>query len=130
MQSISSSQAPARPANDTVWRGVRSGLMPLALLVGFVALAVALTVAARMISLSAGFFTEREAVVATLAMGLLVSAVIYGMACFRALRRVGVWLREGFTASATGALWALGITALVVLLPVILSILMPQHPAP
>jgi hypothetical protein len=131
MESASSQmESPALAPRDSAWRGVLTGLVPLGLLAVFVALAIGLTALARQMTLSAGFFTEREAVIATLVVGLLVAAVVYGVACFRMLRRVGVWLRDGYPAMATGALWALGITALVVALPVILAIVVPQHPAP
>jgi hypothetical protein len=44
------------------------------------------------------------------------------------LRRVAAWQGDGTVHQATGALCALGITVLLVLLPLVLAVLLPQHP--
>jgi hypothetical protein len=43
---------------------------------------------------------------------------------------VPAWQHEGRTGRAGGGLCALGMTALVVALPILLAVLLPQHPAP
>jgi hypothetical protein len=42
---------------------------------------------------------------------------------------VAAWQRDGAVRQAAGALLALGITVLLVLLPLLLAALLPQHPA-
>ncbi len=68
--------------------------------------------------------------VLVLGAGLLLAVVMFGAGCARALRQVGSWQRAGDASPAAVALWSLGATALLVLLPVLLALLLPQHPAP
>ena len=117
-------------APGEAWYGIMSGLTPLAVLVVCVAATIGLTVAARRPLAGSGFFAEQHACVFVLAGGLTVSALLYAIAGIRALRRVAAWQRQGRAACAGGALCALGITAVVVALPVLLAALLPQHPAP
>jgi len=56
--------------------------------------------------------------------------VMFGAGCVGALRQVDSWQRAGDASPATVTLWSLGATALLVLLPVLLAWLLPQHPAP
>jgi hypothetical protein len=118
-------------ARGGVWRGLLVGLLPLVWFVGIVAMTLALTILARMLVAGAGFFAQQQASVIVLAGGLLVAAVIYIVACVRALRRVAAWQQSVESgARAAGALWGLGLTAVVVLLPVLVTLVLPQHPAP
>jgi len=43
---------------------------------------------------------------------------------------VKIWQRDGTTRQANAASWALTATALIIVLPVLLAIILPQHPAP
>jgi hypothetical protein len=104
--------------------------MPLAVAVVCVAATVGLTVVARQLLARSGFFATQRACVIVLAGGSIVSALLYAAAGIRALRRVRAWQHEGRTACAGGGLCGLGMTALVVALPILLAVLLPQHPAP
>lgn len=130
--------APAPDTRDTraaasprqsIWLGVLAGLVPLAILVLLGALTFTLTALARQLSLSQGFFFEQRAVVAVLGGGLALSASIYALACVRALRRARTWQQLGSPTRAAGMLCSLGLSALVVVLPLLLAIFLPQHPA-
>lgn len=135
MSSASSrSPTPAAGASHVgipeLWRGVLVGFLPLLLLAVFVVAAEALTVGARALSTGQDFSTEQLAVVLTLALGLALGLVVYVLALVRVWRRMTIWRLTGHARQAIGALWALAITALIILLPVVLALVIPQHAAP
>ena len=111
-------------------RGVLAGLIPLGLLLLIVAITVVLTALARLLVASSGFFVQQQAAVIVLIAGLIVALVVFIIALVRALRKITSWQRSGAVGQARAALFALGCTALVVLLPVVLAIVLPQNPAP
>ena len=102
--------------------------MPLAVVVACGTATVGLTVVARYLLAGSGFFAAQRACVIVLASGSVVSALLYASAGLRALRRVRAWQHEGRTVRAGGGLCGLGVTALVVALPILLAVLLPQHP--
>jgi hypothetical protein len=104
--------------------------MPLAVVVACVTATVGLTVVARHLLAGSGFFAAQRACVIVLAGGSVCSALLYARAGLRALRRVRAWQHEGRTVRAGGGLCGLGMTALVAALPILLAVLLPQHPAP
>src|SRR5215469_14368373 len=116
--------------NGSSLRGVLAGLIPLGLLLVFVALTVLLTALARQLVASAGFFAQRQTALIVLIAGLVVALVVYILAIVRTLRNITFWQQSGAFGQARAALFALGCTALVVLLPVVLAIVLPQNPAP
>ncbi|TMD63960.1 MAG: hypothetical protein E6I91_11810 [Chloroflexi bacterium] len=124
MQAQSSS-----PENNT-WRGFLTGIVPLVLLVVIVAIALAVTALVHQLFAPSGFFAQQQASVITLVVGLAIALVVYVGAFVRALRRGAAWQRQGAIKPSRAALWSLGITALIVVLPVLLAIVLPQHPAP
>jgi hypothetical protein len=95
-----------------------------------VAAAVGLTAGARALTSGQGFATEQLATVVTLALGLALGFVLYSMAIVLVWRQMTAWRLAGAGRQATGALCGLAITALIVLLPVLLALVIPQHPAP
>jgi len=111
-------------------RGVLVGLIPLGLLLLICAVTVLLTALARQLVASSGFFAQQQASVIVLIVGLVVALVVYIIAVVRTLRSVTTWQRSGAGGQARAALLALGCTALVVLFPVALAIVLPQNPAP
>jgi hypothetical protein len=111
-------------------RGVLTGLIPLGLLLLVAAVTVLLTALARQLLASSGFFAQQQASVIVLIAGLIVALVIYIIAVVRTMRNITSWQRSGAIGQARAALFALGCTALVVLLPVVLAIVLPQNPAP
>jgi hypothetical protein len=114
----------------SVLRGIIAGLIPLGLLLLVVAITVLLTALARQLFASSGFFVQQQASLIVLIVGLVVALVVYIIAVVRSLRSVTTWQRGGAVAQARAAWLALGCTALVVLLPVVLAIVLPQSPAP
>ena len=93
-------------------------------------IAFLLTALARQLVASSGFFAQQQVSLIVLIAYLVVALVVYIVAMVRTLKRVTAWQRVGAVGQARAALLALGVTALVVLLPVILAIVLPQNPAP
>lgn len=116
--------------SGSVGRGMLVGLIPLARLLVTVAIALGLTTLSRPLTAAQGFFFQQQVAVILLGVGLLAAGALYLAGCIRVMRRVAGWQRSGETAQAVGALWALGVTMLIVLLPVIVAIVLPQQPAP
>jgi uncharacterized membrane protein len=116
--------------NGSALRGIVTGLIPLGLLLLVVAITVVLTALARKLVASAGFFAQQQASVIVLIAGLVVALVVYIIAIVRTMRNITSWQRSGAVGQAHAVLLALGCTALVVLLPLVLAIVLPQHPAP
>ena len=123
-------QNPSLQYKGGALRGVLIGLIPLGLLLLIVAVTVLLTALARQLVASSGFFAQQRASVIVLIAGLVVALVVYIIAIVRTLRSVTAWQRGGAGGQARAALLALGFTALVVLLPVVLASVLPQNPAP
>jgi hypothetical protein len=111
-------------------RGALSGLVPLGLLALIIVIALALAALARQLLAASGFFVQQQAAVIILAAGLVLAVVVYGIACVLIMRLVVSWQQNGKAVRARAALWSLGITALIVILPLLLAVLFPQHPAP
>jgi hypothetical protein len=116
-------------AQGSALQGVLTGLLPLLSLLVF-GLALLLTAAVRGATASQGFFAQQQYDVIVLAAGLVLAAITYAVFCARALRRARDWLLDGSDRVAMATYWSLGVTALIVLLPVLLAVLLPQHPAP
>jgi len=104
------------------------GLVPLVLLVLIIAVALALAALARQLLAASGFFAQQQAAVIILVAGFVLVLVAYVIAIVLTMRRIASWQQNGIAARA--ALWSLGITALIVILPFLVAILLPQHPAP
>jgi hypothetical protein len=113
-----------------LWHGVLIGCIPLGVLAALAAVAVGLTAGARALTTGQSFATEQLATVLTLALGLALGFVLYGIAIVLIWRQMTAWRLAGAVRKASGALWAMAITALIVLLPVVLALVIPQHPAP
>ncbi len=123
-------QTPSSEVTGSVGRGVLIGLIPLGLLIVLVTVTVLLTTLARLLFASAGFFVQQQAAVIMLIVGLILTIAVFAVAIWRVLRRVATWQRDGVIAQANATLWALGVTALVLVVPVLLALLLPQYPAP
>lgn len=114
------------PQGGTVLRGILTGLVPLILFVVLGALAVLATTLIRTLTNGEAFLAQEPVLVGTLGVGLLLAFVAWVVGCVWALRRARAW---GQIPQATATLWTLGASAIVLLLPVLLAILSPQHPA-
>ena len=106
------------------------GLVPLVLLVLIIAVALALAALARQLLAASGFFAQQQAAVIILVAGFVLALAVYVIAIILTMRRIASWQQNGIAARARAALWSLGITALIVILPLLVAILLPQHPAP
>ncbi len=111
-------------------RGALLGLVPLGLLALIIVTALALAALSRQLFAASGFFAQQQAAVIILIAGLVLALVAYAVAIVLIMRRIADWQQNGAPVQARAALWALGITALIVILPLLLAILFPQHPAP
>jgi uncharacterized membrane protein YidH (DUF202 family) len=123
-------QKHASEPKRSAWRGVLVGLIPLGLLAGIVEITLLVTALARQLAAEAGFFVQQQTALIALIVGLALAIVVYSVAIWRVLRRVRSWQRDGITTQANAALWALTTTALISVLPVLLALILPQHPAP
>lgn len=113
-----------------MWRGLLVGLIPLGLLAAVVGITVLLTALARQMFEGSGFFAQQQAAVIVLIAGLILAIAVFAVAIWRVLRRVAAWQQSGAMAKASATLWVLSVTALIVVVPVLLALLLPQHPAP
>lgn len=117
-------------AKGSALHGVLIGLIPLGILAGVVLLAIIATAIARELATGGGFYAQQEAALITLIIGLVLAVVAFAIACWRVFHQVGVWQKAGAAVQAAATLWTLGFTALVILSPILLAIVLPQHPAP
>jgi uncharacterized membrane protein YidH (DUF202 family) len=117
-------------SKSKVWRGALVGLIPLGLLAGIVVITLLVTALARQLVAGSGFFVQQQTALIALIVGLVLAIVVYAVAIWRVLWRVKIWQRDGTTTQANAALWVLTATALIVVLPILLALILPQHPAP
>ncbi|HEU5347161.1 MAG TPA: hypothetical protein VFU63_00985 [Ktedonobacterales bacterium] len=114
----------------SAWRGFARGLTPLLTLAGWVAATLLLTLAIREMPTGLDLDTQQWIAVGVLANGLVVATIAYGITLARTFRQWRAHLLKEGDATATGMLWALVVTAAVVVLPIVVAALAPQHPAP
>lgn len=133
-------QPPSIPAKDpvaragdrtgTFWRGALVGGAPIALLATIFGAALLISLFARMLTASGGFFAQQQATLIVLVVGSALAALGYISAIIWAWR----WQRRQYLAGAItstrGALTSLVLTSLLMLLPLILAAVLPPHPAP
>lgn len=124
-----SSPAPTSE-QDSFGRGFREGVLPLSPVALIALVALILAAMSRQVTAGQEFATQQVAAVLIVALGLLGCAIAYIACCWRVLRRVRYWHETGENARANGALWGLVLVALVIVLPLLLAILIPQYPAP
>ncbi len=82
-----------------------------------------LTILIHTFTASAGFIVQQQINVISIIAGLVMVAIVYILGIRRMLRKIREWEHEGKTALANIALWSLGITALILALPVVLVFL-------
>jgi hypothetical protein len=127
---LEETNAPVRsPAQGSAWRGVLVGLIPLFLLLVVTIATLLVTTLVRVLTTSSGFFVEQRSAAISLIAGLVLATIVYASALVVTLRRIKGWQQNGAMTQARAALLALGVTAVIVALPVILAIVLPQHPA-
>jgi hypothetical protein len=115
--------------NGPVLPGILTGLVPLALFVAIGVLAALATLLARTLTHGEPFLTQQPVLGATLGIGLLLAFGAWIAGWVWAYRTSRAWERVGASLTAAATLWTLGAATLILLLPVILAIVIPQHPA-
>ena len=123
-------QEPSSQLRGSAIRGVWTGLIPLALLAVFVAIALATTAIARQLVADSGFAVQGQVALINLVAGLILAIAVFAVAVWRVLRRVALWQQIGESVQAKATLWTLTATALIIVVPVLLAVLLPQSPAP
>jgi len=111
-------------------RGALIGLIPLGLLAGVILVTLVITALVRAFVAGSEFFVQQQAVLTALIVRLVLAILVFTIACWRVIRRVAAWQQTGGRVQANAALWALGVTALIIVIPVLLASFLPQHPAP
>jgi len=126
------STAPTNSVSTTeksaIARGVLAGAIPLFALIVVILLAIVVAALARALAAPAGFFIWRRIAEGAIMLGLVVAAMVYGVATVRALRQAAAWQRAGLTRQSAGVYWTLFVVAVVTLAPLILALTLPQHP--
>ncbi len=82
-----------------------------------------LTILIHHLTASAGFIVQQQVNVISIIVGLVVVAIVYILGIMRMLRKIREWEHQGKTALANVALWSLGVTALILALPIVLMVL-------
>jgi hypothetical protein len=118
------------PGRDTIWRSLLIGLLPLLLLASISFITIVLVVLLRQIFVAAGFLVQQRNELIMLGVGLTVAIIVYAVTVWRILRNMDNWQQTGMQRRTRIVLWTLTGTAIIVLLPVIVAALFPQHPAP
>jgi hypothetical protein len=122
---------PDRPGgvSDSILRGVGVGLLPAAFLFAAAIVTYGLAALVRVASAGLGFFTQLNLTTITIAIGLLSIIVGFVVVVVRVFRQARAWRDDGETTAANAALWGVEASALLVVVPVLVAILLPQHPA-
>ena len=123
-------QSPAFSRKGGTWRGTLAGSIPLICLIVMIVVVFILTAVARQLVAASGFFAQQQAALMVLISGLVLAVGVYIAAIVFTFRRVAAWKQGGAVVQVRAALWALGVTALLVILPLLLAIVLPQQPAP
>ncbi len=108
--------------------GILSGLVPLLFLGGLTVVSIILTALVRQSFSAEGFFVWQHDALIALLTCLLLTVLIYVTSLVIVLRQVTMWQRDGLAARCTATLWTLIGTACIVLLPIVLAVVLPQHP--
>lgn len=114
----------------SVRRGILTGAVPLLVAVISVGLTLGSILLTRWAMEGQEYVAQEQAEVIVAIIGLVLTAIVFALASVRTLMRVRDWLRTGLSQPAAAALWTLAATALVILLPLLLAVFFPQHPAP
>jgi hypothetical protein len=110
------------------WHGTLVGLIPLESLIGITV--VTLLIVALVRQLITEFALQQQTNLIILGVGFALAIVTYTIAVFLTLRRAAAWEKDGLEAREHAALWTLGVTTLIILLPLVVLVILPQRPAP
>ena len=116
-----------------VWsalRGVLEGALPLIILVGLLALFWEVLTITRFVTAPDGFHITQQAETIIAEGGLVISLIVFLVAGMRTLRGVRDRHIEGDYVESTVALVVLAISLCILVGAVLMTLGMPQHPAP
>jgi hypothetical protein len=116
-------------ASNNILRCVGAGLAPalffyVGILVGFGVVSLL-----RVATSGLGFLTQLPVLNVTSMLCLVALAVGFTLVSVRVFRGARVRREAGETTAANAVLWGLAASVLLVLVPVLVAILLPQHPA-
>jgi hypothetical protein len=114
---------------DTILRGAGVGLTPAAFLYLGALVVFGFDTLMRVATTGLSFLTQLPILNVMGMVCLVALAVGFTLVSVRAFRQARRWREDGETTAATAVLWGLAASALLVLVPVLLAILLPQHPA-
>jgi hypothetical protein len=114
---------------DNILRGAGVGLAPAAFFYIGVLATYWLATLMRVATNGLGFLTQLPILNVASMLCLVALAVGFTLVSVRVFRQARRWREVGDTTTAYAALWGLGASALLVLIPVLVAILLPQHPA-
>ena len=107
------------------WRGMLYGVLPLAVVAAIISMALLLAALVRQLIGVSAFFLQQQVVLIILGSGVVLALVAFPFALIITLRHVARWQSDGQNEPAGAALWTLGVSALVILLPALLAIVLP-----
>jgi hypothetical protein len=121
--------APRGPLARAV-RAAAEGLLPLVILVAIIALFWEASVIGRLFTASHGIDLIQRTEMVTVGGGLAVSLIVYLISTIRTLQGVREHQKSGAQMEATITLAFLIGAAIVTLIPLVIALTSPQHPAP
>lgn len=107
-----------------------SGLLPLILLISISGLTYGTLLLTQQYLAASPFPLQQQASLVIITTGLLIALVAYIATAWRLFRHMRNWYQKGMVTRVKVTLLMLFITALIVLLPLIIALLIPQNPAP
>jgi hypothetical protein len=111
-------------------RAAAEGLLPLVILVAIVALFWEASVIGRLFTVSHGIDLVQRTEMVTVGGGLVVSLIVYLISTIRTLQSVREHQKSGAQMEAAITLAFLIGSAIVTLIPLVIALTSPQHPAP
>jgi hypothetical protein len=128
MQNTTTTGASGATAGN-ILRGIGVGLAPVVFLyLGALVIFGAISLI-RVATTDLGFLTQLPILNVTSMLGLVTLAVGFTLVSVRVFRRARRWRQDGEATAANPVLWGLVVSALLVFVPVLLAVLLPQHPA-
>lgn len=125
----------ARPANASNQHsrdftvGLLSGLAPLGVLSATLLLTAGLTAVVRGALITQSYDIQHAVPPLVFGAGILTATIGAAASAVRVFARMRRWQAAGAVTSVRGSRWAVLLTALLLLIPVALAIVLPQHPA-
>ncbi len=122
------SQQPAPPARGFAL-DLRDGLTPVGLFAGSAIVTVALTALARVLFTPAGYDIQKPFELGLTAIGFISAIVLYIISVRRTWLSAKTLEEQGLAQRAQRLRWTLVAGSLLLLVPFLLGIVLPQHPA-